>query len=239
MAEQRKIRRKSQKKRPSATKRKRRELRFQPKTTQSAWLMLALGMLGALALGAGVFGQWVKDPPIDYAVYLVALGAAGLGVALWAGDLSGVPVRVGDAGIALEKGSDLVRLAWCDIERISIDRGQLLAKGDDMTLSIPIAAHPQAAAWILSEAVQRVPNVVDVKRRAIKELPKPDPEAGEELKVEGVQVAGRHCRESETLISFERDARLCPNCCEVYHHQHVPKICATCEQPLGERALNA
>ena len=238
MAEQRKIRRKTQKKKPG-TQRKRRELRFQPKTTQSAWLMFGLGMLGALALGAGVFGQWVKDPPIDYSAFLVAGGAIGLGIALWAGDLSGVPVRVGDAGIALEKAGDVVRMAWCAIERISVDGGQLVAKGDDLTFSIPIAAHPQATAWILKEGVQRIPNAVDVKRRAIKELPKPDPEAGEELKVEGIQVAGRHCRESDVLISFERDARLCPNCCEVYHRQHVPKVCATCEQPLGERALTA
>lgn len=194
-------------------------------------------MLGALALGAGVYGQWVKDPPISYAVYLLAVGALGLGVALWFGDLSGVPVRVGDAGVALEKGAELVRLGWCDIESVSIEGKQLFVKTNEMSFAIPIAAHPQAVAWLLKESVQRVPDIVNVKRREMRQLPKPDEAAGEELRVEGLQVAGRHCKESDKLISFEKDARLCPNCCEVYHRLHVPNICATCEQPLGSRAI--
>src|SRR5690606_3521735 len=147
MAEQRKIKRRAKKQKSTGTRRRRIERRFLPRATRTTWTVFGVGMLGALALGAGVFGYWVKDPPIDYSVYLVAAGALGLAVALWFSDLSGVPVRVGDAGVAIEKGTDLVRLAWCDIEVVQLERGQLLVKGDDTTLAIPVAAHPQAVAW--------------------------------------------------------------------------------------------
>ncbi|HEY6725920.1 MAG TPA: hypothetical protein VI197_17925 [Polyangiaceae bacterium] len=237
MAEQRKIKRKANQKKPTAKPRRRLEQRFLPKTTSTGWALLGIGMLGALALGAGVFGQWVQDPPVDYAVYLIAAGAAGLAAALWFGELSATPVRVGDAGIALEKGAELVRFGWCDIENVSIEKDQLFVKTAESSFAIPVAAHPQAIAWLLKEGVQRVPDVVNVKRRDLAQLPKPEASAGEELQVEGLQVAGRRCKQSDKLISFEEDARLCPNCCEVYHRLHVPKDCATCKQTLGTRAI--
>jgi len=237
MAEQRKIKRKANQKKPAGKQRRRLEHRFLPQTTTAAWLLFGCGMLGALALGAGVFGQWVKDPPVDYAVYLILVGAVGLGVALWFGDLSAVPVRVGDAGVALEKGTELVRLGWCDMQSVTIEKNQLFVKTTELSFAIPIAAHPQAVAWLLKEGVQRMPDVVNVKRRELGQLPKPDASAGEELQVEGLQVAGRRCRQSDKLISFEKDARICPNCCEVYHRLHVPQDCVTCNQILGNRAV--
>jgi hypothetical protein len=237
MAEQRKIRRKARKKKTGSSRRQRKERRFIAKATQSSMIVVAVGMLGALALGAGVFGQWVIDPAVDYAKYLLAMGGVGLGFALWFGDPSGSPVRVGDAGLAVEKGNDIVRVAWCDIERIHVDNNKLLAESSDLTLSIPVAAQPHAVAYALSEAIKRLPDIVDVKRRQLDELPKPDPELGVELLVEGIQVAGRRCAATDKLISFERDARVCPNCCEVYNREQVPKVCVTCENPLAKRAL--
>lgn len=239
MAEQRKIKRKANQKKPSSKPRRRLEHRFLPQTTPTAWALFAVGMVGALALGAGVFGQWVKDPPVDYAVYLIAAGALGLAAALWFGDLSPMPVRVGDAGVALERGAELVRLGWCDLQSVTIENNQLLLKTSESSFAIPVAAHPQAVAWLLKEGVQRVPDVVNVKRRELTQLPKPDQGAGEELQVEGLQVAGRRCKQSDKLISFEQDARICPNCCEVYHRLHVPKDCMTCKQTLGSRAITA
>jgi len=237
MAEQRKIKRKANQKKPSGKPRRRLEHRFLPQTTPTGWALIGVGMLGALALGAGVFGQWVKDPPVDYALYLIVIGAAGLGAGLWFGDLSAIPLRIGDAGVALEKGAELVRLGWCDLESVTIEKNQLFIKTAELSFAIPVAAHPQAIAWLLKEGVQRVPDVVNVKRRELAQLPKPDKSAGEELQVEGLQVAGRRCRQSDKLISFEQDARICPNCCEVYHRLHVPKDCVTCKQTLGTRAI--
>jgi hypothetical protein len=199
--------------------------------------MFGLGLVGAGALGAGVFGQWVSDPAVDYAPYLIGFGTVGLVVSWWFGDVSNSPVRVGDAGLALEKGNDIIRLAWCDIERLYIDKNKLLAESEEITISIPIDAQPHAVAWALSEAARRLPDIVDVKRQELKRLPKPDEDSGTRMTVKGVQVAGRRCAASDKLISFERDARVCPNCGEVYQHQQVPDECVTCEQPLGKRAL--
>jgi hypothetical protein len=238
MAERRKIKRKVRNKKSGSSRRQRRERRFLAKTTQSSVAMFGLGLAGAFALGAGVFGQWVMDPAVDYAIYLIGFGTVGVVVSWWFGDTANSPVRVGDAGLALEKGNDIVRLAWCDIDRLYIENNKLLAESEELTLSIPLAAQPHAVAWALSEATRRLPDIVDVKRQELKRLPKPDREAGASVLVKGIQVAGRRCAASDKLISFERDARVCPNCCEVYQHEKVPEECVTCERPLGKRALS-
>ena len=196
-------------------------------------------MLGALVLGAGVYSQWLSDNPRAIAPYLFAVGAVGLGAALWFGDAGALPVRVGDAGIAIERGNELARLPWCDMERVSTERGELVAKGKELTLRIPIAAHRSAVAWILSEGTQRVPNVMDVKRQSLVGLPEPQDKDGELVPIEGLQSAGRQCAATGKPISFERDARLCPVCGQVYSKDEVPKKCLTCASDLGARALEA
>jgi len=55
---------------------------------------------------------------------------------------------VGDAGIAIERGSEITRLLWCDIQELKIQGGDLLAKSEALTLGIPIGAHPRAVAFI-------------------------------------------------------------------------------------------
>jgi hypothetical protein len=228
---------KKRKKKP--LKRERKERRFVPEQTQTTKLAFGGGMLGAVALGAGVYAQWLRDPALDYAPYIVAAGAAVLGVALLVGDTGAVPIRVGDAGIAIERGSELVRLAWCDMQRISVEKGRLIARSADVTLTIPIAAHRAAVAWILGEGTRRVPEVMDVKRRELEGLPEPKDSDGELVPIEALQVTGRRCAATDKVISFERDARLCPTCAQVYLKDHVPKKCLTCGGELGERAFVA
>lgn len=225
----------TKKKAGKPVKRERKERRFEPTQTQTSRVALAGGMLAALALGAGVYAQWLRETPLGFAPYIVALGAAGLGLALWFGDAGATPVRVGDAGIAVEKGSEVIRLIWCDIERIFVERGNLVARGDDVTLTIPVSAHPVAVAWILSEGVRRVPETMDVKQSELQKLPEPRDKDGEVLVIDALQVAGRQCAASKKTISFERDARLCPNCGQVYHKDHVPKTCVTCGSSVAGR----
>lgn len=224
-------------KKKKKAKRERKERRFSPEQTYASGAVVAVGMLGALAAGAGVWGQWISDVPHEYAPFLFGAGAIALGASLWFGDAGAVPVRVGDAGIALERGTELTRLAWCELETIEIANKQLVAKGKSATLSIPIAAHPKAVAWILAEGTRRLPDVMNVKSSATEGLPKPSDLDGELVPLEGVQVAGKHCAATNKPIAFERDARICPNCAQVYLKDSVPKKCVTCERDLGAGAI--
>jgi hypothetical protein len=224
-------------KKKKKAKRERKERRFSPAQTYSSGAAVAGGMLGALALGAGVWGQWISETPHNYSPFLFGGGAVALGASLWFGDAGAVPVRIGDAGIALERGTELTRLAWCDLETIEVNGKVLNVKGKNATFAIPLAAQPVAVAWILAEGTRRVPDAMNVKKSDLTGLPEPKDLDGEMVALEGVQVAGRHCAATDKPIAFERDARLCPNCAQVYLKDAVPKKCVTCEKDLGASAI--
>jgi hypothetical protein len=57
-------------------------------------------------------------------------------------------------------------------------------------------------------------------------------EPSEKVPFEPVQVAGRKCVVCAAVITFEVDARLCGRCGQVYHREHVPERCATCDGEL-------
>ena len=224
-------------KKKKKTKRERTERRFSPEQTYSSNAAVGVGMLGALAAGAGVWGQWISETPHAYSPFLFGGGALALGASLWFGDAGAVPVRIGDAGIALERGTELTRLAWCDLETVEVVGQQLLVKSKTTSFSIPIAAHPKAAAWIMAEGTRRVPDAMNVKKSDLAGLPEPKDLDGELVPLEGVQITGRHCAASGKPIAFERDARSCPNCAQVYLKDAVPKKCVTCERDLGSSAI--
>jgi hypothetical protein len=193
-----------------------------------------------LGLGAGVYSQWISDQARTSAPYLVIGGGLLMIGTMLFGDIGTTVVRVGDGGVALEKGRDLVRILWCDLKRVRAKDGKLVLEGDEETISVPIAGHPGAVARILAEGTRRVPEAMDVKRSALAGLPEPsEHDGGEILTLETLQVAGRHCAASDRPIAFERDARLCPQCCQVYLRDEVPKKCVTCEAELGDRAVRA
>lgn len=215
--------------------RERTERRFVPVATHTSRLSAGLGMAGSLALGAGVYAQWVQETAASYAPVLVTCGALALGAALWLGTAGSFPVRVGDAGIAIERGSEITRLHWCDIERIEVQGGDLVARSPSMTLTIAIGAHPHAIAVILDEARKRLPKIVHVEDSKLPSLPKVDAAGGQEVPVASDQVAGRRCAATSRIISFERDARLCPSCAQVYYKDNVPQACLTCGTDLAGR----
>ena len=220
-------------------KRERKERRYRGEQTYASKVAVGVGMLGGLALGAGVYSQWLSDQARGVAPYMTVGGAAVLAGALLFGDLGTDPVRVGDGGVAIEKGSELLRILWCDLEQVRAENGKLVLKGKEQTLVIPMAGQPQAVARILAEGTRRVPDAMDVKRSALAGLPEPSDQDGEVLVMETLQVAGRHCAASDRPIAFERDARLCPQCCQVYLRDEVPKKCVTCDAELGDRAARA
>lgn len=229
----------SKKKKKKASKRTHKERRYLGETTYASRVAVGIGMLGSLLLGAGVFSRWLSDHPASYAPYLVGLGAVGLVGALMLGDIGTVPVRVGDLGIAIERGNELERIGWCDLKRVYVEKGKLMLESEDALSSIQVAAHPKAIARILAEGTRRVPQAMDVKRSAVEGLPVPRDDDGELLTVEAPQVTGRTCAASGKTVAFERDARLCPQCGQVYLKDRVPQQCLTCSAELGERAVEA
>ncbi|MCC6555093.1 MAG: hypothetical protein IT372_19165 [Polyangiaceae bacterium] len=210
------------------------ERRYEPKSSPAAYLTMLGGSIGALVIGAGVYGQWMRAEelgPHPYAPYLLAAGAAIVIAALLFGSWGARPVRVGDAGVASEKGpGEIERIAWCDVTRVLLSAEALTIQAAGASISIPLRVHPAAAARALAEARARVPSRAgDVKEGA---LPAPDDGAGEVLQLDPPQVAGQRCKATDKLIAFEEDARLCGRCGELFHKDGVPKSCATCDAPL-------
>ena len=216
-----------------ALPRERRERRFEPRASASPELVYILGGVGALAMGAGTWEQVGGllheggPEPIATARYVLAAGALLVGVAIWMGTSGEPALRVGDGGIAVDRGG-LRRLPWYAIERIEWSDGAVRATGTDdaglkMTVTASLANHAQAGAWIVREARARVPAVVQVPADA--PLAEPLASAGQTLPLDPPQVVGRHCAASGKVIAYEPDARLCARCDRVYHKSSVPETC--------------
>lgn len=226
--------------------RERRERRFEPLASASATWVYVVGGIGAIAMGAGVWGQFgstVREggpEPFKYAAYILAAGALLVGVAIWIGTSGEPTLRVGDAGLAVEKGG-LKRMPWYAIERIEWRSETVRVTGKDengsaLTITASLASQPQAAAWIVREARERVPAVVDVPDDAT--LPDPRAAAGTVMALEPPQVVGKHCAASGKVIAYEPDARVCLRCKRVYHKASVPDACE-CGASLTELQAQA
>ncbi len=209
------------------------ERRFEPKRSRLALATMIGTAVGGLALGAGVYAQWLSPIHWTFAPWLVAAGAIVLAAVILWGDLTGPAIRVGDAGIAVEKdASSLSRFAWCDITRIDISAGRLVIESRFATASVRVAENPQAAAWIVREAGARIPKTLTVADPDMATLPASSETEGAMVAVEATQVTGRRCKASDKVITFERDARLCARCGEIYHAESLPERCLTCDAAL-------
>ena len=216
----------------------RQERRYEPTASASAWISVLGLSIGSVLLGAGVYGQWLRvslrpelTEPHPYASYLLMAGALVLGAVALFGPRQARPIRVGDAGLGVEKEpGDVERLEWRDVSRILVGGDMLTFQGPGSVLAISLSQHGQAAARALAEAKARIPSrLEDVDASAV---PKLQQGAGEVIPLERAQLAGARCKASDELIAFEKDARLCGRCGEVYHKAHVPEQCLTCEAPL-------
>jgi hypothetical protein len=226
--------------------RERRERRFEPRPLTTPSVVYAVGAIGAILMGAGAWGQFgslLQDggpEPLKLAPYILAAGALLVGIAIWIGTSGEPPLRVGDSGLAVEKGG-LKRMPWYAIERIEWREEAVRVSGKDevgtaLSIVATLKSQPQAAAWIVKEARQRVPAVVDVPEEAT--LPDPLASAGETLALEPPQVVGKHCAASGKVIAYEPDARVCPRCERAYHKAHVPETC-DCGASLAELRVQA
>jgi hypothetical protein len=225
------------KKKDKIETRRRQERRFVAQSAFNPWIVRVLGGLGALALGAGAWGYFYghlgdldeKFRPIPS--YLIAAGAVLTGVAIWLGTSSETPIRVGAPGIGVEHG-DLRRMPWWSVKKIVWESGSLslVVSGNDeagtsWTFKVPLKVHPEAVAWIVKEATQRVPKAVDVPDSVLDKLPEATNLQGMRIDLEPLQVVGKKCAASGKAISYEPDARVCARCERVYFKRSVPKKC--------------
>jgi hypothetical protein len=213
------------------------ERRFVTEWNRPDWVVMGASVAGGLLLGAASYTTWVAtSQAADYRnfLYLGALAAAGLFVFRIT---SGKTVAfVGDAGVAIEQGEDRTRLLWSEIESIRYAAGHLVLTGATTTLRLPSQVHTRAIRAILAEAATRLPKILDVRAKLVDELPEVPGDGPKSEAVESLQIAGKRCVVTKQILTFERDARLCPVCTSVYHRDHVPAECVTCQRPLGDTA---
>ena len=210
------------------------EQRFTAEPTQRSNYQALVGGIGAAALGAGAYAAWAHDVPLPAAPFLFGAGALGVIVGAVMGSSDGMPIRVGDAGVAVERGgSQPERIGWFEIEKISLEgRDRVVVEGAQKRIVVPASHHAHAAGWILKEALARVPKRVAIEGERRDEILRGASGHAETVPVQPMQVTGRRCKASNTIISFERDARTCRTCGEVYDHKHVPAKCLTCESEM-------
>jgi hypothetical protein len=227
---------------------RRQERRFIAQSSYNPWLVRILGGLGATALGAGTWGYLYghafeadeKLKPIPS--YIIAAGAVLTGATIWLGTSSETPLRVGAPGIAMEKG-EVRRMPWANVSQISWESGNLALviagkdeSGSAWTFKVPIRSHAEAAGWILKEALERIPKVVDISDTVIEKMPAANPHAGMIIDLEPLQVVGKKDAVSGKTLSYEPDARVCPRCERVYYKRTVPKRCKCGNSLLELRA---
>jgi hypothetical protein len=200
-------------------------------------VVLGVGGLSALMLGSGTYARWLSPAPAEWATAALAAGIAGSLYFAWQLTREGPAVRVGDAGVAIEKGSEVERLLWCDMERIAVEENTLVLSGTGPTLRVAVLSHALAVSWILKEAAERLPKLIDVPPKFADDLPKPDAKDGAINHVASLQTTGRRCGKSRKVINYERDARLCPTCTQAYLKDEVPEVCVTCKLPLTGRTV--
>ena len=213
------------------------ERRFEAEPGSRANFQALIGGLGVTALGAATYATWMHDTPMAAGPYLFGGGILGVIIASLMGASDGVPIRVGDAGVAVERGGDQPeRIHWFEVEKVSLENDdRLVVEGAKKRIVAHVAHHAGAAGWILKEALARIPKRVTVPSEQTPKLLAGTDDHGKTLAVEKMQLAGRRCKASGMVISFERDARSCSRCGEVYEKKHVPEKCLTCETPMAER----
>lgn len=222
-------------KKKSTKPRERTERRFVPRSTASPTVVYLVGAVGALVLGAGVFAQFgnairkAQIDPVSWAPWVLAAGAVLVAIAIWIGTSTDAAIRVGVAGIAEER-NPTKRIPWWRVEDVSGDGENIVVHGKDeagvdTTIRVSRRGLPDAIPWVLREARDRAPEQIEVADDVIKKIGKPSKEVGEVVPCPPLQVVGRHCAESDKVISYEPDARVCPRCERVYHKDHVPKSC--------------
>jgi hypothetical protein len=206
---------------------------FLPRPGTLARAALIVGGVGCVALGAGVYGAWLRPEAVSGAgvFLLVGLGACALAAVL--STRHPPEVRVGALGVLLGDPREAKRWAWCDITRVHVVGERLRIETSGAPLELSLTEHGPAVARLLSEAALRIGGRVDISPRVQERLPALTDTDGEIVPAGRLQIAGRKCLASGTSLTFESDAQLCDNCAALYHRQHAPAQCVSCGHALA------
>ncbi len=195
-------------------------------------MVLLPGLWGAaLALGAGLYSKFVAEAEWEHAKYLIAGGAGLFGISMWFATSGDPMLRVGDGGVAIDRET-LVRIPWHLVKAVRWNekRQSLEVEGTDeggskTLVEARVRTQPQAAAWLLKEAEARIPNLLELSDSAREQIPHPVETPANELVMPALQVAGRRCAHSNKMITYPKDARICPTCERIYHRKQLPDKC--------------
>lgn len=212
---------------------------FLPSSGSASKLGLGLGMLGSATLGAGVYGTWLAPHTPSGSPALLIGGLVSVALASFIAPKAPPPVRVGELGVIVGDPAEARRLYWHEIEAVRMDGDSLLLSSKQTPVSLSLATHARAAARLIAEASQRIGMRVDISPRAHERLPRLADAEGERVPAARLQLTGQRCAASDTVITFESDARLCANCAALYHMSHVPAACVRCDRPLAPSASAA
>jgi hypothetical protein len=205
---------------------------FLPSPGSASKLGLGLGMLGCALSGAGVYGSWLAPHPPSASPALLIGGLVVAALAAFIAPKAPPPVRVGELGVIVGDPAEARRLYWHEIDAVRIDGDSLLLSSKQTPVSLSLVEHARAAARLIAEASQRIAARVDISPRAHERLPRLADAEGQRVPAARLQLTGQRCAASDTVITFESDARLCANCAALYHVNHVPAACVRCDRPL-------
>ncbi|MBM4373870.1 MAG: hypothetical protein FJ095_02210 [Deltaproteobacteria bacterium] len=208
------------------------ERRFEPTARGSAYVGAVLLSFGGLLLGAGTYAfGWVASGPWHENAHLFVVAGLvfELGFLFMNGQPS-APVRIGALGLGLDEDGKVRRIAWCDVEQVSLAGRELSLKTSEGEFTLRLDVHRSAAAFLVAEARTRIPQRVAVDEAQRAELGPAD--GGVRVLAEAPQVAGERCRASGKALTFEKDVRMCGRCGALYHREGVPRACLGCDAKL-------
>lgn len=212
-----------------------REWRFEPKAGGGQYAGVVLLSLGAVALGAALYGTFLsKNPegPAAYSPYIFAGGALLLAVGLLVGQSAGQALRVGLFGVGFEQDGKTSRMRWYEMDTIEMVHGALRISGAGKPMTLSLQAHGPALRRIVAEANKRIPDRVELDDDGLNAIGRPQSSEGERIRAEPPQVTSERCRASDKALTFEEDVRLCGRCAVPYHKAHTPRTCQACGYKL-------
>lgn len=197
------------------------ERRYLPKRTPGHW-----GGYGIAAAACALLGASFTAP--DHRATLALIACVAFPVGWWLWQPRADIVRVGPAGIGLERRGEIERIRWCEVDKLTTTLSYLEIHAKGTTHHVSVDSHPMAVARIIAEAAQRIMTKLEMSRQAHDRLPKLDADDAPSSPSADLQIAGSVCVHSGHAIAMEADARLCPRCTAAYHWEHVPTSCDVC-----------